>query len=135
MFPYKKVCYPGGSQCSLKGCPGKQGMKVHSFLVNLKEIKQFQKPTGKYKQIRVKLGKNSCIASCFFHLVLKISHFFQMFSHFRNVTPVPMLPFFTFVVASVISLILGHIATVFHRRTLMALPSIRNEVSKEAWGW
>eukprot|EP00434_Breviolum_minutum_P034267 symbB.v1.2.030321.t1/scaffold3397.1/size57701/4 len=42
-----------------------------------------------------------------------------------------MLPFFTFVVASVISLILGHIATVFHRRTLMALPSIRNEVSKE----
>lgn len=34
-----------------------------------------------------------------------------------NVAPVPMLPFFTFVVASVVSLVLGHVATVFHRRT------------------
>ena len=33
--------------------------------------------------------------------------------------PVPMLPFFTFVVASVVSLVLGHVATVFHRRTLL----------------
>lgn len=133
MFLYKKVCYPCGSQFSLQGCPGKQLKCIHS-LANLKEVKQFQKPTCKYKQIRVKRGKYSCIASCFFILFFDFP-FFHMFSHFRNVTPVPMLPFFTFVVASVISLILGHIATVFHRRTLMALPSIRNEVSKEAWGW
>ena len=32
-----------------------------------------------------------------------------------NVTPVPKLPFFTFVVASVLSLVLGHIATEFNR--------------------
>ena len=77
MFLYKKVCYPCGSQFSLQGCPGKQLKCIHS-LANLKEVKQFQKPTCKYKQIRVKLGKYSCIASCFFILFL-ISHFFKSF--------------------------------------------------------
>ncbi|CAE7294731.1 KIF15 [Symbiodinium natans] len=41
-----------------------------------------------------------------------------------QVTPVPMLPFFTFVIASVLSLVLGHIATELNRRSLEdALPS------------
>ena len=89
-----------------------------------------------YRQIqanRGNLGNYGCIPS---YLILFLLYFFIHVFHFRNVTPVPMLPFFTFVVASVISLILGHIATVFHRRTLTVplLPSIRNEVSKEAWG-
>lgn len=48
-----------------------------------------------------------------------------------NVTPVPMLPFFTFVIASVLSLILGHIATVFNRRALAAADTPVRSLSRE----
>ena len=37
---------------------------------------------------------------------------------FVQVTPEPMLPFFTFVVASVLSLVLGHVATECNRHGL-----------------
>ena len=39
-----------------------------------------------------------------------------------QVTPVPMLPFFTFVVASVLSLVLGHVATESNRQQLCTSP-------------
>ena len=35
-----------------------------------------------------------------------------------QVTPVPMLPFFTFVIATVLSLVLGHIATESNRQSI-----------------
>lgn len=44
-----------------------------------------------------------------------------------QVTPVPMLPFFTFVIATVLSLVLGHIATESNRRSLQeAAPPLRS---------
>lgn len=48
--------------------------------------------------------------------------------------PVPMLPFFTFVVASVFSLVLGHVATVYNRRSLAVAPlprSLSRELQEE----
>eukprot|EP00913_Durusdinium_trenchii_P001992 g1842.t2 len=51
-----------------------------------------------------------------------------------NVMPVPMLPFFTFVVASVFSLVLGHVATVYNRRSLAVAPlprSLSRELQEE----
>eukprot|EP00439_Symbiodinium_sp_Y106_P063351 s2963_g9.t2 len=44
-----------------------------------------------------------------------------------QVTPVPMLPFFTFVIATVLSLVLGHIATESNRRSLQeTAPPLRS---------
>ena len=40
---------------------------------------------------------------------------------FVQVTPEPMLPFFTFVVASVLSLVLGHVATECNRHGLRVI--------------
>lgn len=94
----------------------KLGMLLYVWLTPPASLKKSKR--GRLLQFLDEYGKYSLVDSWL--AILALCAFNLNWSDNEtgvNVAPVPMLPFFTFVVASVVSLVLGHVATVFHRRT------------------